>query len=315
MASFGTLGASFPKEFTDKLKNESLLKLVDYLLVACSSIGKGLREVHFTSEAAGSTNSFGDHQLDVDLKTDAIIFEALRTSGVVSSAASEENPYEVSFEVKDPSDSFSVAFDPLDGSSIVDANFAVGSIVGIWPGNGLLNRTGREQCCSFIVQYGPRITVAIAFSGQYTTDSVPIALELTLASEQWFISKPQLTIAHKGNTFAPGNLRATADNSMYHALVKYWIENKYTLRYSGGLVPDVYHILIKAFLVETAGGSSCYSPSELDIEKLSSKSSSSSAPPPLLSILDVPVSDLDKRVGVCYGSRDEVDRFWQFTAL
>ena len=47
--------------------------------------------------------------------------------------------------MKDPSDSFSVAFDPLDGSSIVDANFAVGSIVGIWPGNGLLNRTGREQ--------------------------------------------------------------------------------------------------------------------------------------------------------------------------
>ena len=38
-----------------------------------------------------------------------------------------------------------MAFDPLDGSSIVDTNFAVGSIVGIWPGKGLLNRTGREQ--------------------------------------------------------------------------------------------------------------------------------------------------------------------------
>ena len=48
-----------------------------------------------------------------------------------------------------------------------------------------------------------------------------------------------------GNTFAPGNLRATADNSAYRALVNYWIENKYTLRYSGGLVPDVYHILLK----------------------------------------------------------------------
>jgi sedoheptulose-bisphosphatase len=32
---------------------------------------------------------------------------------------------------------------------------------------------------------------------------------------------------------------------MCRALVNYWIENKYTLRYSGGLVPDVYHILIK----------------------------------------------------------------------
>ncbi len=49
-------------------------------------------QIRFTSEAAGSTNTFGDHQLDVDLKTDAIIFDALRASGVVSSAASEENP-------------------------------------------------------------------------------------------------------------------------------------------------------------------------------------------------------------------------------
>ena len=40
---------------------------------------------------------------------------------------------------------FSVAFDPLDGSSIVDANFAVGTIAGIWPGKGLLNRRGKEQ--------------------------------------------------------------------------------------------------------------------------------------------------------------------------
>jgi sedoheptulose-bisphosphatase len=26
----------------------------------------------------------------------------------------------------------------------------------------------------------------------------------------------------------------------YDELVKYWMESKYTLRYSGGLVPDVY---------------------------------------------------------------------------
>lgn len=29
------------------------------------------------------------------------------------------------------------------------------------------------------------------------------------------------------------------------ALVDHWIQNKLTLRYSGGLVPDVYHILTK----------------------------------------------------------------------
>jgi sedoheptulose-bisphosphatase len=42
---------------------------------------------------------------------------------------------------------YSVAFDPLDGSSIIDSNFAVGTIWGTWPGNKL---TGNSvQVCFF----------------------------------------------------------------------------------------------------------------------------------------------------------------------
>jgi sedoheptulose-bisphosphatase len=48
----------------------------------------------------------------------------LRESGVVHVASSEENPVEIDCGGR----GFSVAFDPLDGSSIVDANFAVGTI-------------------------------------------------------------------------------------------------------------------------------------------------------------------------------------------
>lgn len=40
---------------------------------------------------------------------------------------------------------FSVAFDPLDGSSIVDTNFTVGTIFGVWPGDKLIGVTGRDQ--------------------------------------------------------------------------------------------------------------------------------------------------------------------------
>lgn len=38
-----------------------------------------------------------------------------------------------------------MAFDPLDGSSVVGANWAVGSIFGVFPGRHFLGRTGREQ--------------------------------------------------------------------------------------------------------------------------------------------------------------------------
>ncbi len=46
--------------------------------------------------------------------------------------------------------------------------------------------------------------------------------------------------------FAPANLRATADNPAYGELVRHWMEQRYTLRYSGGMVPDINHIFAKA---------------------------------------------------------------------
>ena len=43
-----------------------------------------------------------------------------------------------------------MAFDPLDGSSIVDTNFTVGTIFGVWPGEKLTGVTGRDQVRSFV---------------------------------------------------------------------------------------------------------------------------------------------------------------------
>ena len=39
--------------------------------------------------------------------------------------------------------------------------------------------------------------------------------------------------------------RAAAENASYHQLVLGWLAQKYTLRYSGGMVPDVHHMLAK----------------------------------------------------------------------
>jgi fructose-1,6-bisphosphatase len=57
--------------------------------------------------------------------------------------------YACSEEVPEPVDvggeGFCVAFDPLDGSSIVDTNFSVGTIFGVWPGDKLKDITGGQQ--------------------------------------------------------------------------------------------------------------------------------------------------------------------------
>ena len=303
----------------DSSEKSGLQSLLSSMLESIREIGSTLRECGYSSSHVGTQNAFGDHQLDVDVKTDELIFSCLRSSSLVHVAASEENPV----EIECGGVGFSVAFDPLDGSSIVDCNFAVGTIIGIWPGNGLLNRTGREQSAALVAQYGPKVTIALAVSGLGTLSGKSIAVELTMLPTEWIVSNECLSIQQKGKTFAPGNLRATADNDRYKRLVNYWIENQYTLRYSGGLVPDVYHILIKgegvlanasspkakaklrllfeaapiALIVEAACGATCVCPSEAAevIEPTS--------------LLDVIVSDLDKRVGVCFGSAVEVERF------
>jgi fructose-1,6-bisphosphatase len=53
----------------------------------------------------------------------------LKDSGVVYAASSEERPYLVKLN---ENGKFFVTFDPLDGSSIIDSNLAIGTIAGIW---------------------------------------------------------------------------------------------------------------------------------------------------------------------------------------
>jgi sedoheptulose-bisphosphatase len=258
----------------------------------------------------------------------------LRASRVVVIAASEERPVET--VLCNDENGFSVAFDPLDGSSIVGANFAVGSIVGVWPGRGLVGRLGREQCAACIAVYGPRIAVALALPAASSVSALPTCVELTWTTAtmtpRWVVTQPNLRIAVRAQTFAPGNLRACTDNQAYARTVRRWQETRMTLRYSGGLVPDVYHILLKgegvmanasshkapaklrlafeaapiALLVECAGGASC-------VHVLASTTATAAHRDadiePGRSLLDVRIATLARRVGVCYGSRDEVSRF------
>ena len=57
---------------------------------------------------------------------------------------------------------YTICWDPLDGSSIVDNNWAVGTIIGVWgKETGLIGATGRDQKTSLVALYGPRTTVVV----------------------------------------------------------------------------------------------------------------------------------------------------------
>lgn len=204
------------------------------------SMSEAVRTIAFkvrTASCAGTAcvNSFGDEQLAVDMLADKLLFEALRYSGVCKYACSEEVPETVDMG----GEGFCVAFDPLDGSSIVDTNFSVGTIFGVWPGDKLTGITGRDQAAAGMGIYGPRTVFCIALK------DAPGCQEFLLQDDGKWVHVKETTEIGEGKLFAPGNLRATFDNPEYEKLVSYWLGERYTLRYTGGMVPDVFQIIVK----------------------------------------------------------------------
>ena len=98
------------------------------------------------------------YPIQVDIAADDIIFNRLKQSCAVATASSEERPEEINVGGQ----GYAVAFDPLDGSSIVGANFSVGAIFGVWKGDKLLGRTGEEQAAAAYAVFGSRTSLVVA---------------------------------------------------------------------------------------------------------------------------------------------------------
>jgi len=92
-----------------------------------------------------------------------------------------------------------VAFDPLDGSSIVDTNFSVGTIFGVWPGDKLTGITGRQQAAAGMGIYGPRTVFCIALK------DAPGCHEFLLQDDgKWLHVKETETIGERASCRQPG---------------------------------------------------------------------------------------------------------------
>lgn len=200
------------------------------------------------------TNEFGELQLDTDVHTDSMIFEALKKTGVVYAAASEEIP---KMTILNPLGEYIVTFDPLDGSSVIDANFSVGSIFAIWKrkeGLGdddhMLGFTGKDVIGAVLASYGSR-TVAVVYNTiKNRVDEVglhrrPAKDPNSEAYWAWIDQRKNIQIKPKTKIFSPGNIKAAALNEGYGKCLDYWVKNGYTLRYSGCMAADCFHIFVK----------------------------------------------------------------------
>jgi fructose-1,6-bisphosphatase I len=131
---------------------------------------------------------------------------------------------------------YSVAFDPLDGSSLVDVNLAVGTIVSIFQGCDLL-QPGRKQVAALYILYGPRTTLVYSVGKGVHEFGMNMLREYTLLQEN-------ITIKPQGNLYSPGGQRNLYTPGV-EAFISKLEQRGVKLRYSGGFVPDINQILLK----------------------------------------------------------------------
>ncbi len=259
---------------------------------------------------AGTSNLYGEQQLALDVLSDRIIQKRLEHSGVIAMMASEEVA-EITPVTAPTNGRYSVAFDPLDGSSLVDVNLAVGTIVSIYEGDNVL-QPGRNQVAALYVLYGPRTTMVLTTGNGVHEFAMNLLMEYDLVQEN-------IQLVGPAKVYAPGGTR-TKYSPGTEKFAQY-LENSGTkLRYSGGFVPDINQVLIKgggvfmyphlkdlpdgklrvlyelnpmAFLVEQAGGAASTGKGRM---------------------LDLQPESIDQCSPIFIGSKAEIEKLEQFIA-
>jgi fructose-1,6-bisphosphatase I len=258
---------------------------------------------------AGFKNIFDEDQLNLDRSADEILKNQLEYSGFVREYASEEQDSVVQIGRGD--EKYYITADPLDGSSLVDTNLSIGTIIGIHR-ESMLAEGRKTLAAAMYITYGPLITMVYS-AGKGTH-------EFVLNREgEYVLSEENIILKERGDIYSLGGLRKdwTPEHLKY---IEFLETEGYKLRYSGGFVPDIDQVLIKrggiftypalkkspkgklrllfelqpmAFIIEQAGGMATNGKQD---------------------ILSITVEDLNQRCPIYIGSRFEVEKAKEFLA-
>ena len=258
---------------------------------------------------AGFKNIYGEEQLTLDRSADEILKNQLEYSGFVREYASEERDSVI--QVGKGDEKYFITADPLDGSSLVDTNLAIGTIIGIHK-ESMLAEGKKTLAAAVYIIYGPLITMVYS-AGKGTH-------EFVLNREgEYVLSEENIILKERGDIYSLGGLRKewTPAHLKY---IEYLEKEGYKLRYSGGFVPDINQVLIKrggiftypalkkspngklrllfelqpmAFIIEQAGGMATDGNQD---------------------ILSIKAEELDQRRPIYIGSRFEVEKAKEFLA-
>lgn len=206
------------------------------VILLFASLASAIKKAFQTERgAAGTKNMFGEDQIALDKWADKFIIENLNNCPLIASVASEERPVIVNFE--NTTGKFSITLDPMDGSSLIDVNLTIGTIIGIYRGSTPLV-PGNKLAAGMYILYGPMTSLV------YTVGNGNGVHEFVDSGNGKFELFNENIRVPNGKIMAPGGLRKNV--LFYHEEFLNRLEvNGYKIRYSGSFVADVHQILHK----------------------------------------------------------------------
>ncbi|GAA7224283.1 class 1 fructose-bisphosphatase [Helicobacter pylori] len=207
-------------------------KHANIVIEIISLLEKGVKKAQEILEKpdAGSytklENSSGDTPIKADLALDQFLEENFLSLENIKSVFSEEKETPVTKE----NGSYLIAYDPLDGSSVMEANFLVGTIIGVYEKDYKV----QNLVASLYVVFGHKIELVVALDKVYRYGFY----------QNKFHFIETIVLENKGKIVASGGNQKDFSLGLKKALEEFFAEN-YRLRYSGSMVADVHHVLIK----------------------------------------------------------------------
>ncbi len=207
-------------------------KHANIVIEIISLLEKGVKKAQEILEKpdAGSytklENSSGDTPIKADLALDKFLEENFLSLENIKSVFSEEKETPVTKE----NGSYLIAYDPLDGSSVMEANFLVGTIIGVYE----KDYKAQNLVASLYVVFGHKVELVVALEEVYRY--------AFYQNKFHFIET--IVLENKGKIVASGGNQKDFSLGLKKALEGFFAEN-YRLRYSGSMVADVHHLLIK----------------------------------------------------------------------
>ncbi|WQV51614.1 class 1 fructose-bisphosphatase [Helicobacter pylori] len=207
-------------------------KHANIVIEIISLLEKGVKKAQEILEKpdAGSytnlENSSGDTPIKADLALDKFLEETFLSLENIKSVFSEEKETPVTKE----NGSYLIAYDPLDGSSVMEANFLVGTIIGVYE----KDYKAQNLAASLYVVFGHKVELVVALDKVYRY--------AFYQNKFHFIET--IVLENKGKIVASGGNQKDFSLGLKKALEGFFAEN-YRLRYSGSMVADVHHVLVK----------------------------------------------------------------------